>query len=151
MLAERQRRELGDCNPDQFYCHSLGLKPGTDLYVQCRLQARQVAAQQAAAQQAASAAMVQQGAAMMAAQPPAPPPPLPTTTNTNCNTFGNTNQLREHDAALNANGPPGSLRAGLIIPETQAARTKPAEHRVSFGVLLCRLQRPMAKRLKPST
>ena len=64
VLAERQKRKLGDCNPDHLYCHSLGLKPGTDLYVQCRLQARQIAAQQAAAQQAASAAMVQQGAAM---------------------------------------------------------------------------------------
>ena len=40
VLAERQKRELGDCNPDHIYCHSLGLKPGTDLYVQCRLQAR---------------------------------------------------------------------------------------------------------------
>ena len=96
VLAERQKRELGDCNPDHLYCHSLGLKPGTDLYVQCRLQARQIAAQQAAAQQAASAAMVQQGAAMMATPPPAPPPPLPlpTTTNTNCNTFGNTINCR---------------------------------------------------------
>jgi hypothetical protein len=94
VLAERQKRDLGDCNPDHLYCHSLGLKPGTDLYVQCRLQARQIAAQQAAAQQAAGAAMVQQGAAIMAAQPPAPPPPLPTTTNTNCNTFGNTINCR---------------------------------------------------------
>ena len=69
VLAERQKRELGDCNPDHIYCHSLGLKPGTDLYVQCRLQARQIAAQQAAqqeaAQQAGYAAMAKQGAAMM--------------------------------------------------------------------------------------
>jgi hypothetical protein len=85
VLAERQKRELGDCNPDHLYCHSLGLKPGTDLYVQCRLQARQIGAQQAAAQQAGYAAMTKQGAAMMA------PPPV---TNTNCNTFGNTINCR---------------------------------------------------------
>jgi hypothetical protein len=101
VLAERQKRELGDCNPDHLYCHSLGLKPGTDLYVQCRLQARQIAAQQAAAQEAAQqagyAAMAKQGAAMMAT--PSPPPPMqplqfPSTTNTNCNTFGNTLNCR---------------------------------------------------------
>ena len=99
VLAERQKRELGDCNPDHLYCHSLGLKPGTDLYVQCRLQARQITAQQAAAQEAAQqagyAAMAKQGAAMMATPSPPPPPPiLPTTTNTNCNTFGNTINCR---------------------------------------------------------
>jgi hypothetical protein len=44
VLAEQQKRELGDCNPDHLYCRSLGLKPGTDLYVQCRLQAMQIAA-----------------------------------------------------------------------------------------------------------
>ena len=98
LTAERQKRELGDCNPDHIYCHSLGLKPGTDLYVQCRLQARQIAAQQAAAQQAAQqagyAAMAKQGAAMMATPSPPPPPPLPITTNTNCTTFGNTLNCR---------------------------------------------------------
>ena len=52
-LAERQKCELGDCNPAHIYRHSLGLKPGTDLYVQCRLQVRHIAAQQAAQQEAA--------------------------------------------------------------------------------------------------
>ena len=52
LTAERQKRDLSDCNPDHLYCRSLGLKTGTDAYVNCRLQARQIAAQQAAAQQA---------------------------------------------------------------------------------------------------
>ena len=100
--AERRRRDLADCSQEHLYCHNMGLKTGTDAYVQCRLAASQVAAQQAAAQaaqQAGYAAMTKQGAAMMAPQQPAPLPPMqplqfPSTTNTNCNTFGNTLNCR---------------------------------------------------------
>ena len=102
VVAERQKRELGDCNPDHVYCHSLGLKPGTDLYVKCRLQAAQIAAQQAAAQQAASAAMVQQGAAMMATPSPPPPPLLLPTTR------------REQDDTSNTVGSGSWIRARSI-------------------------------------
>ncbi len=84
--AERRRRDLADCSQEHLYCHNMGLKTGTDAYVQCRLAASQVAAQQAASQAAASAAMAETGAKIMTQ--PAPPPP--SITNTNCNTFGNT-------------------------------------------------------------
>ena len=80
VMAERSARDLGDCDPGHIECKNMGFKKGTDLYLQCRMQATQIAAQQAAAQQAAGNAMVQQGAAMM--KPP-------TVTNTDCTTFGN--------------------------------------------------------------
>jgi hypothetical protein len=42
--SEQQRRDLADCSQDHLCCHGLGLKAGTDAYVQCRLKARQIAA-----------------------------------------------------------------------------------------------------------
>ena len=72
VTAERQKRDLGDCDRDHLYCHSLGLKAGTDGYVQCRLKAREIAAQEGATQQAASSAMLRASATLLAQPPPVP-------------------------------------------------------------------------------
>jgi hypothetical protein len=81
--AERKRRDLADCSQEHLYCHNMGLKTGTDAYVQCRVAAAQIATSNQAANQAAWLALSQQGFATAAGQPSV-------TTNTNCNTFGNT-------------------------------------------------------------
>jgi hypothetical protein len=46
ITSERQKRDLGDCDPQHLYCHNMGLKTGTEAYVNCRLQAANIAAQQ---------------------------------------------------------------------------------------------------------
>jgi hypothetical protein len=60
ITAERQKRDLADCGGDHIYCHSLGLKTGTDAYVQCRLKAREMAADAASAQQQQAATQASQ-------------------------------------------------------------------------------------------
>lgn len=83
ITTERQKRDLGDCDRDHLYCRSLGLKTGTNTYVQCRLQARQIAAQEPAAGAQQQQAATQAGQAWQKAFQPAPVTP------TNCNSFGN--------------------------------------------------------------
>jgi hypothetical protein len=36
LLAEAQRRDLGDCSADHFLCLSWGAKPGSPEYARCR-------------------------------------------------------------------------------------------------------------------
>jgi len=38
LVAEAQRRDLGDCSADHFLCLSWGAKPGSPEYAQCRLE-----------------------------------------------------------------------------------------------------------------
>ena len=85
VVTERQKRELGDCSSDHLYCRHLGVKQGTDAYVQCRLQARQIAAQE-------DMADAQRAQAFTAAQKSY----QPAVTTTNCNTFGNTMNCTTH-------------------------------------------------------
>jgi len=40
-MYEINRRKLQDCSYGEMYCRNLGLKPGSDKYIQCRLQTEQ--------------------------------------------------------------------------------------------------------------
>jgi hypothetical protein len=56
--AERQRRDLADCDPAHLKCHSMGYKTGTAEYLQCRQMFIQQDIAQAAAYESARQQMI---------------------------------------------------------------------------------------------
>jgi hypothetical protein len=69
VIAERQRRGLGDCSKAHRECKAMGYMRGTELYLQCRAMQAQLAAQKEAQEkadrEALGDAMIAIGTSMM--------------------------------------------------------------------------------------
>jgi hypothetical protein len=66
VIAERQRRGLGDCSKAHRECRAMGFTRGTELYLQCRTLQAQLEAQEKADRDAVADALIAAGLATMA-------------------------------------------------------------------------------------